>query len=169
MLPSAFCTCFKTPLRRSSNSPLYLAPAMSAPMSSSMTFLSLSPRGTSPFIIRHARPSTMAVLPTPGSPIRTGLFFVLRDRISMTRRISSSLPMTGSIFPSRTSCTRSCPYLLNASSWLSLVFSSIVTPPLLSSSAFSISFLRMLNFFLNASITGASVSNIPARSTAVLT
>ena len=47
--------------------------------------------------MRRARPSTIAVLPTPGSPIRTGLFFVRRERTWMTRRISSSRPMTGSI------------------------------------------------------------------------
>jgi len=36
--------------------------------------LVLQPSGTSPRRMRWARPSTMAVLPTPGSPIRTGLF-----------------------------------------------------------------------------------------------
>ena len=46
-----------------------------------------------------ARPSTTAVLPTPGSPIRHGLFFVRRDRICMTRSVSLSRPMIGSIFP----------------------------------------------------------------------
>ena len=46
-------------------------------------------------MIRWARPSTIAVLPTPGSPIRTGLFFVRRLRTWMTRRISSSRPITG--------------------------------------------------------------------------
>jgi hypothetical protein len=43
----------------------------------------------------------MAVLPTPGSPISTGLFLVRRLRIWMTRRISSSRPMTGSSLPLR--------------------------------------------------------------------
>ena len=38
----------------------------------------------------------MAVLPTPGSPMSTGLFLVRRLRTWMTRRISSSRPMTGS-------------------------------------------------------------------------
>ena len=33
-----------------------------------------------PLTMRWARPSTMAVLPTPGSPISTGLFFVRRER-----------------------------------------------------------------------------------------
>ena len=41
----------------------------------------------------------MAVLPTPGSPIRAGLFFVLRPRIWMTRSISFSRPMTGIELP----------------------------------------------------------------------
>ena len=41
----------------------------------------------------------MAVLPTPGSPMSTGLFLVRRDSTWMTRRISSSRPMTGSSLP----------------------------------------------------------------------
>ena len=57
------------------------------------------PSGTSPSTMRRARPSTMAVLPTPGSPMRTGLFLVRRDSTWMTRRISSSRPMTGSSLP----------------------------------------------------------------------
>ena len=48
----------------------------------------------------------MAVLPTPGSPISTGLFFVRRDSTCMTRSISFSRPMTGSSFLSRASCVR---------------------------------------------------------------
>ena len=43
-----------------------------------------------------ASPSTMAVLPTPGSPRIIGLFLVRRERIWMMRLISSSRPMTGS-------------------------------------------------------------------------
>ena len=68
----------------------------------------------SPETIRWARPSAMAVLPTPGSPIRTGLFFVRRDRTWMTRRISSSRPMTGSSLPSSASCVRSRPNFWSA-------------------------------------------------------
>ncbi len=37
-------------------------------------------------------------MPTPGSPNKTGLFFVRRDKICTTRLISSSRPITGSIF-----------------------------------------------------------------------
>ena len=60
----------------------------------------LSESGTSPSTIRWARPSTTAVLPTPGSPISTGLFLVRRDSTWTTRRISASRPMTGSSLPS---------------------------------------------------------------------
>ena len=44
-----------------------------------MSRLFLSPSGTSPSTMRRASPSTMAVLPTPGSPMSTGLFLVRRD------------------------------------------------------------------------------------------
>ena len=56
---------------------------------------SLRLSGTSPATMRRARPSTMAVLPTPGSPMSTGLFLVRRERTWMQRRISASRPMTG--------------------------------------------------------------------------
>jgi hypothetical protein len=38
-------------------------------------------RGTSFLTILCARPSTMAVFPTPGSPISTGLFYKLVDQL----------------------------------------------------------------------------------------
>src|SRR6218665_3644098 len=44
-------------------------------------------------------PSAIAVLPTPGSPTRIGLFFVRRERICRVRLISSSRPITGSSLP----------------------------------------------------------------------
>ena len=81
ILPSDFSTSFKTAFNLSSNSPLNLAPAISAPISSAKMVLSFKPSGTSPFRIRGARPSTTAVLPTPGSPMSTGLFLVLLERI----------------------------------------------------------------------------------------
>ena len=115
MRPSDFLTSASTAFRRSSNSPRYFAPAINAPISSEKIVLSCKDLGTSFATIRCARPSTMAVLPTPGSPMRTGLFFVLRDRMRMTFRISSSRPMTGSIFCSRARLTRSVPYLASAS------------------------------------------------------
>ena len=115
MRPFAARISFKTALSRSSNWPRYCAPAMSAVMSSEKTVRSFSPSGTSPRTMRCASPSTMAVLPTPGSPMRTGLFFVLRERMRMTSRISVSRPMTGSSLPARASSTRSVPYFFSAS------------------------------------------------------
>src|SRR5271154_5830462 len=85
-------------------------------MSSAITRLSRSNSGTSPETIRWARPSTMAVLPTPGSPISTGLFLVRRESTWITRRISSSRPITGSSLPSSAISVRARP---NRSSGLS--------------------------------------------------
>mmetsp|Transcript_28658 Transcript_28658/g.77143 ORF Transcript_28658/g.77143 Transcript_28658/m.77143 type:complete len:212 (+) Transcript_28658:458-1093(+) len=122
--PSAFFTSVSTAFNRSSNSPRNLAPAMSAPMSSAMSFFPLRASGTSPDTIRCAMPSAMAVLPTPGSPSRMGLFLVRRLRIWIARRISSSRPITGSSLPSAAARVRSAPYLSRASKtdsadWLS--------------------------------------------------
>ena len=52
--------------------------------------------GTSLLIILCARPSIRAVFPTPGSPIKIGLFLVRRESTWMVLLISSSRPMTGS-------------------------------------------------------------------------
>jgi cellulose synthase/poly-beta-1,6-N-acetylglucosamine synthase-like glycosyltransferase len=70
ILPSAFSTSFKMFLRRSSNSPRYFVPAMSEPRSSETNSLSLSDSGISPCAIRSAKPSAIAVFPTPASPMR---------------------------------------------------------------------------------------------------
>ena len=83
---------FSTAFRRSSNSPRNFAPAISAPMSRDRIRLLRNPSGISLLTMRCARPSIIAVLPTPGSPIRTGLFLVRRCNIWMVRRISSSRP-----------------------------------------------------------------------------
>ncbi len=113
--PSESLISLSTAFRRSSNSPRNLAPAMRAPRSRPTTRLSRKPSGTSPRTMRCARPSTMAVLPTPGSPISTGLFLVRRLSTWMTRRISSSRPTTGSSLPSRAAVVRSTPYF--SSDW----------------------------------------------------
>ena len=112
--PSLCLISFSTALSRSSNSPRYLAPATMAPRSSAISRLPRSDSGTSPATIRWARPSTTAVLPTPGSPISTGLFLVRRDSTWITRRISASRPMTGSSVPSRACWVRSTPYFSSA-------------------------------------------------------
>ena len=117
--PSESVISLSTALSRSSNSPRYLAPATIEEMSRLTTRLSLSDSGTSPSTMRRARPSTAAVLPTPGSPMSTGLFLVRRDSTWMTRRISSSRPMTGSSFPARAAAVRSRPYFSRAWYWSS--------------------------------------------------
>jgi hypothetical protein len=65
--------------------------------------------GAEPSAMRRAMPSTMAVLPTPGSPISTGLFFWRRPSTVMVRRISRSRPAAGSSLPSAASRVRSRP------------------------------------------------------------
>jgi hypothetical protein len=57
----------------------------------------------------------IAVFPTPAGPTSAGLFFVRLLRIWIVRRISSSLPMTGSNFPSLAFSVRSCEYFLSVS------------------------------------------------------
>ena len=151
--PSLFFTSSSTALSRSSNSPRYFAPATNAPISSAKIFLFFNPSGTSPFTIRCASPSTAAVLPTPGSPINTGLFFVLRERIRITFRISSSRPITGSSFPSLARSTRSEPYFSKVSyvaSGLSLV---TLWLPRTSESTCKKRFLSILQSFINALIS----------------
>ena len=87
------------PLRRSSNSPLNFAPAINAAMSKVKICLDCKFSGTSFCTMRQAIPSTIAVLPTPASPIKIGLFFLRRDKMCSTRRISSSRPIMGSSLP----------------------------------------------------------------------
>ena len=110
MFPSLFLTSSRTAFRRSSNSPRYLEPAIIPGRSSTMIRLSFMLSGTIPSAICLASPSTIAVLPTPGSPTRHGLFLVRLLRISMLRAISFSRPITGSSFPSLASCVRSVLY-----------------------------------------------------------
>ena len=56
--------------------------------------------------------------PTPGSPMSTGLFLVLLLSICIALLISSSLPMTGSSFPSDARFVKSTPNLSRGSSSL---------------------------------------------------
>ena len=101
---------FKTAFSLSSNSPRNLAPAIKAPKSKLTKRLERKVSGTSPKTIRWARPSTMAVLPVPASPMRTGLFFKRRDKTCIIRRISSSRPITGSSLPALARAVRSMVY-----------------------------------------------------------
>ena len=81
----AFLTSSIAFLIRSSKSPRYFVPATIEVKSSATIFLFAKSSGTSSLTIFSASPSTIAVLPTPGSPIRQGLFFVRLDRIWITR------------------------------------------------------------------------------------
>ena len=102
------CTSSITERRRCSNSPFIEAPACIRPISSAQTFTPLSGGGTSPAATRCAKPSAIAVLPTPASPVRIGLFWRRRISTSMTWRISSSRPRIGSMPPARALAVRSC-------------------------------------------------------------
>ena len=105
---SGFCSSsFNRALMRSSNCPRYFVPATMPVMSRFTTRLPKSTGDVCLLAIICARPSTIALLPTPGSPMSMGLFFFLRHSISTTRCISFALPTTGSSFPSRAACVRS--------------------------------------------------------------
>ncbi len=109
------CTSSMTLRRRCSNSPFMLAPACSRPTSSARSSTSFNDGGTSPRAMRCAKPSTTAVLPTPASPTRIGLFWRRRIRMSTTWRISSSRPTIGSILPLRACSVRSTVNFFSAS------------------------------------------------------
>ena len=124
-LPSFF-TSSSAFLIRSSNSPRYLVPATIPLRSRLRSFLFSSSSGASAAAMRWARPSAMAVLPTPGSPISTGLFLARRERICTTRWISLSRPMTGSSLPCRAASVRS---RVNSSSVLPVFLFSLLGVP----------------------------------------
>ena len=80
----------------SSNSPRYLVPATRDAISRDIIFLLIRASGTFSSDINLASSSTIAVLPTPASPINKGLFFLLLHNISISLFISLSRPSTGS-------------------------------------------------------------------------
>ena len=92
---------------RSSKSPRKRVPATTLIISSSKIRISANSKGTSPEAIRCAKPSASAVLPTPASPTRTGLFFVLRLKTWIMREISFSRPITGSRAPDSATAVKS--------------------------------------------------------------
>ena len=75
-----------------------------------------------------AKPSAMAVLPTPGSPTKMGLFLVLLDKMCSVLLISSSLPITGSSFPSLAISIKFLAYLFSALNCVSEVWEETVEP-----------------------------------------
>ena len=98
--PSAAATSRFSAVMRSLNEPRICVPDTMEPTSSPITTVSAIDGGTSPVAMRSARPSAMAVLPTPGSPIKQGLLARRLCRTSMTSSSSRSRPMSGSILPS---------------------------------------------------------------------
>ena len=60
-----------------------------------------SAAGASPSSILRASPSTMAVLPTPASPTKSGLFLRRRASTCSARSICDCRPISGSISPAR--------------------------------------------------------------------
>ena len=134
IISSSFLSSFITFFNLSSNSPLYFAPAIIDVISKTNNLLSLKLSGASPEIIFCANPSIIAVFPTPGSPIRQGLFFILLHSISNTLWVSSSLPITGSNFPSLALWVKSVLYWSNTG--VLFCFFSLCTDFLLSLSSF---------------------------------
>ena len=96
---------------RSSNCPRYFVPATIEAKSRATTRFSKRTLETFFSIIRIAKPSAIADLPTPGSPISIGLFFFLRLSICAIRSISFSRPTIGSKLPSSAAFVISIPKL----------------------------------------------------------
>ncbi len=107
-LPAFFSSSI-TLFSLSSNSPRYFVPATKAPISNAIILLPCNTSGTSPATMRCASPSTIAVLPTPASPIRAGLFLVRRLSIWIIRSISLLRPIMGSSLSARASAVKSVP------------------------------------------------------------
>src|SRR5580658_6295959 len=130
---------------RPSNSPRYFVPATNGPRESASTRLLRNDVGTLPATMRWASPSTIAVLPTPGSPTSTGLFLLRRARIETKRSISSSRPTTGSSLPARANSVRSrekdcsvgVPPVIESRREISSRFSISIAPPAISPAAAS--------------------------------
>ncbi len=64
--------------------------------------------GTCSFTIKLAKPSAIAVLPTPASPTKSGLFLRRRVNTCKVRSSSESRPINGSILPFNASSFKFC-------------------------------------------------------------
>mmetsp|Transcript_33499 Transcript_33499/g.53882 ORF Transcript_33499/g.53882 Transcript_33499/m.53882 type:complete len:292 (-) Transcript_33499:364-1239(-) len=107
IMSPAFFTSSRIALNLSSNSPLYLVPAITAARSRATTLFPANLGGTFPSTIICASPSAIAVFPTPGSPIKQGLFFMRLTSICIALSTSFSRPTTGSSEPSLASLVKS--------------------------------------------------------------
>ena len=113
--------------------------------------------------MRCASPSTIAVLPTPGSPIKTGLFLVRRCSTWIARRISSSRPITGSSLPRRARSVKSIVYFLSDSRWSSASAELTEAPPRTASIAASSAF--RVRPFSRATLPASDLSSVSASKT----
>ena len=125
MTSGCFCNSIIMARMRSSNCPRYFVPATTAPRSSTTTRLPHRAREMRCSTMRCASPSTMALFPTPGSPMRMGLFFLRRERICATRSISCSRPTTGSSRCCDAAFVRSVPNLSSTGVWSPSLSSSL--------------------------------------------
>ena len=78
-----------------------------------------------PFTTLSAKPSAIAVFPTPGSPTNKGLFFVLLHKTWIVLSSSDCLPIKGSTLPSAAFSFRFTAYLSRAFSDFLLSASSM--------------------------------------------
>ena len=92
-----FANSFKIPLSLFSKSPRYLVPANKEPISNEYMMHSCSDGAAVFSTIFFASPSIRAVLPTPDSPTKIGLFFDLLAKICDILSTSLSRPTNGSI------------------------------------------------------------------------
>mmetsp|Transcript_51949 Transcript_51949/g.103111 ORF Transcript_51949/g.103111 Transcript_51949/m.103111 type:complete len:234 (-) Transcript_51949:699-1400(-) len=150
----SFTTSFTTAFSLSSKSPRYLVPATREAKSKLRTRQSSSRLGASPLTMRCAIPSAMAVLPTPGSPIKQGLDLRRRTKTCNALATSSVRPATGSSLPSLASAVKSVQHSLRAGNFLSLR----PPPPPATNSAFPVP--------LSTSVTSSVRSEDPSTPTA---
>ena len=123
LLSSAPITC----LNFSSNSPRYLLPANSEPISKLHTSCPLINSGTRPATISCARPSMIAVLPTPGSPTMSTLALNRRASTVIISCSSVARPIMGSNCPFCACAVMLVQYSVRISSaWFELIFASVV-------------------------------------------
>ena len=154
MMTSGFCSISFIRARiRSSNCPRYFVPA-TTPVRSSVTTRLLKRIGdVRRFTMSCASPSTMALFPTPGSPMSIGLFFLRRLNISLTLCISFSRPTTGSSLPSAAAFVRSVPKLSSTGVLLLGMFACAVLAFLL---------LPLCRFMMGSSSSSSSAMPMPS-------
>jgi hypothetical protein len=140
----------------SSNCPRYFVPATIDAKSRVKILLPVSVGDASPSSINCAKPSTIADLPTPGSPMIIGLFFFLRESIWDILLISFSRPITLSTSPFSTALDMSLQKLSNTGV-LALIEPSLLlielplgnSPAGFSSSLYALFFWKIFSHFFH--------------------